>query len=200
MPEGEAIEAGMVSRSIETAQRKVEARNFDIRKQLLEYDDVANDQRREIYRLRNDILEAESVADMVANLRRGHFTDLFRGFVPAESVEEQWNIDGLAKALSDDWQIELPLRQWLETEEKLTDDELLARVLKAADESYAAKVALVGVESFGNFESCCRSSTSTGASTWPPSTICARGSTCAATPRSSRSRSTSARRSSCSAR
>jgi preprotein translocase subunit SecA len=152
MPEGEAIEAGMVSRSIETAQRKVEARNFDIRKQLLEYDDVANDQRREIYRLRNDILEAESVADMVANLRRGHFTDLFRGFVPAESVEEQWNIDGLAKALSDDWQIELPLRQWLETEEKLTDDELLARVLKAADESYAAKVALVGVESFGNFE------------------------------------------------
>ena len=152
MPEGEAIEAGMVSRSIETAQRKVEARNFDIRKQLLEYDDVANDQRREIYRLRNDILEAESVADMVANLRRGHFTDLFRSFVPAESVEEQWNIDGLAKALADDWQIELPLRQWLETEEKLTDEELLSRVLQAADDSYAAKVSQVGAESFGNFE------------------------------------------------
>jgi len=152
MPEGEAIEAGMVSRSIETAQRKVEARNFDIRKQLLEYDDVANDQRREIYRLRNDILEAESVADMVANLRRGHFTDLFRSFVPAESVEEQWNIDGLAKGLADDWQIELPLRQWLETEEKLTDEELLSRVLQAADDSYAAKVSQVGAESFGNFE------------------------------------------------
>jgi preprotein translocase subunit SecA len=152
MPEGEAIEAGMVSRSIETAQRKVEARNFDIRKQLLEYDDVANDQRREIYRLRNDILEAESVADMVTNLRRGHFTDLFRSFVPAESVEEQWDIDGLAKALVDDWQIDLPLRHWLETEEKLSDDELLERVLKAADEAYAAKVSLVGAESFNNFE------------------------------------------------
>jgi preprotein translocase subunit SecA len=152
MPEGEAIEAGMVSRSIETAQRKVEARNFDIRKQLLEYDDVANDQRREIYRLRNDILEAESVADMVTNLRRGHFTDLFRSFVPAESVEEQWDIDGLAKALVDDWQIDLPLRHWLETEEKLADDELLERVLKAADEAYAAKVSQVGAESFNNFE------------------------------------------------
>jgi len=152
MPEGEAIEAGMVSRSIETAQRKVEARNFDIRKQLLEYDDVANDQRREIYRLRNEILEAESVADMVANLRRGHFTDLFRSFVPEQSVEEQWDIDGLAKALADDWQIELPLRQWLETEEKLTDEELLERVLKAADETYSAKVGLVGAEAFGNFE------------------------------------------------
>ena len=152
MPEGEAIEAGMVSRSIETAQRKVEARNFDIRKQLLEYDDVANDQRREIYRLRNDILEAESVADMVANLRHGHFTDLFRGFVPAESVEEQWDIDGLAKALADDWHIELPLRQWVDSEENLTDEQLLERVLKAADDAYAAKVSLVGGESFGNFE------------------------------------------------
>jgi preprotein translocase subunit SecA len=152
MPEGEAIEAGMVSRSIETAQRKVEARNFDIRKQLLEYDDVANDQRREIYRLRNDILEADSVADMVANLRRGHFTDLFRSFVPAESVEEQWDIAGLGKALADDWQIDLPLRQWLETEENLTDETLLERVLKAAEEAYAAKVGLVGAEPFGNFE------------------------------------------------
>jgi preprotein translocase subunit SecA len=152
MPEGEAIEAGMVSRSIETAQRKVEARNFDIRKQLLEYDDVANDQRREIYRLRNDILEAEGVADMVVNLRHGHFTDLFRGFVPAESVEEQWDIDGLAKALSDDWQIELPLRQWVDSEENLNDEQLLERVLKAADDAYAAKVSLVGAETFGNFE------------------------------------------------
>jgi preprotein translocase subunit SecA len=152
MPEGEAIEAGMVSRSIETAQRKVEARNFDIRKQLLEYDDVANDQRREIYRLRNDILEADSVADMVANLRHGHFTDLFRSFVPAESVEEQWDIDGLAKALADDWQIGLPLRQWVDSEESLTDEQLLERVLKAADDAYAAKVSQVGAESFGNFE------------------------------------------------
>ena len=152
MPEGEAIEAGMVSRSIETAQRKVEARNFDIRKQLLEYDDVANDQRREIYRLRNDILEAESVADMVGNLRRGHFSDLFRSFVPAESVEEQWDIEGLTKALADDWQIELPLRQWVDQAETMSDEDLLAQVLKAADEAYEAKISVVGREPFSSFE------------------------------------------------
>jgi len=152
LPEGEAIEAGMVSRSIESAQRKVEARNFDIRKQLLEYDDVANDQRREIYRLRNEILEATNVSEMVANLRRGFFTDLFRTFVPAESVEEQWDIDGLAKTLADDWQINLPIRQWLETEEKITDEDILQRVLTAADEAYAAKVSQVGAEAFAGFE------------------------------------------------
>jgi preprotein translocase subunit SecA len=152
MPEGEAIEAGMVTRSIETAQRKVEARNFDIRKQLLEYDDVANDQRREIYRLRNDILEAEDISAMVTNLRQGHFTDLFRSFVPAESVEEQWDVDGLTRALAADWQINLPLKQWLETEDNLSDADLLARVLKAADEAYQAKVSLVGKEIFAGFE------------------------------------------------
>ncbi|MFN3566740.1 MAG: preprotein translocase subunit SecA, partial [Burkholderiaceae bacterium] len=152
LPEGEAIEAGMVSRSIESAQRKVEARNFDIRKQLLEYDDVANDQRREIYRLRNDILEATNISEMVANLRRGFFTDLFRTYVPAESVEEQWDIDGLTKTLADDWQINLPIRQWLETEEKISDEDILQRVLAAADDAYAAKVSQVGVDAFSGFE------------------------------------------------
>ncbi|MGE5337218.1 MAG: preprotein translocase subunit SecA [Gemmatimonadota bacterium] len=151
LPEGEAIEAGMVTRSIESAQRKVEARNFDIRKQLLEYDDVANDQRREIYRLRNEILEAKETREMVDGLRRGYFSDMFREFVPTESVEEQWNIDGLTKALADDWQIELPLRQWLDAED-LGDEELLERILKATDEAYAAKVTLVGEEAFGGFE------------------------------------------------
>jgi preprotein translocase subunit SecA len=152
MPEGEAIEAGMVSRSIETAQRKVEARNFDIRKQLLEYDDVANDQRREIYRLRNDILESQDVSDMVGNLRRGHFEDLFRAHVPAEAVVEQWDLDGLQKTLADDWQINLPLKQWVEADDSLTDEQLLERVTKAADEAYAAKVGLVGQENFSSFE------------------------------------------------
>jgi preprotein translocase subunit SecA len=151
LPEGEAIEAGMVTRSIESAQRKVEARNFDIRKQLLEYDDVANDQRREIYRLRNEILEAQDMHGMVEGLRRGYFTDMFREFVPAESVEEQWNIDGLARTLAADWQIDLPLKQWLEAED-LDDEEMLERILTAVDEAYAAKVALVGSEVFGGFE------------------------------------------------
>jgi preprotein translocase subunit SecA len=152
LPEGEAIEAGMVTRSIESAQRKVEARNFDIRKQLLEYDDVANDQRREIYRLRNEILEAADVGEMVANLRRGYFADLVRSFVPAESVEEQWDIDGLAAALAADWQINLPLNQWLQTEESLTDEVIVERVVKAADEAYGAKLSLVGREVFAGFE------------------------------------------------
>ena len=152
MPEGEAIEAGMVSRSIETAQRKVEARNFDIRKQLLEYDDVANDQRREIYRLRNEILEATDISEMVTNLRHGYFTELFRAYVPAEAVVEQWDLDGLQNVLADDWKINLPLKQWVEADDNLSDEDLLARVLKAADEAYEAKVSLVGKESFASFE------------------------------------------------
>jgi preprotein translocase subunit SecA len=152
LPEGEAIEAGMVTRSIESAQRKVEARNFDIRKQLLEYDDVANDQRREIYRLRNEILESAEMEPMVDGLRRGFFSELFRSYVPEESVEDQWDVDGLTKALADDWQINLPIRQWLDTEAKIDDEVLRERVLKAADETYAAKVAQVGKEAFVGFE------------------------------------------------
>jgi preprotein translocase subunit SecA len=103
MPEGEPIEAGIVTRSIESAQRKVEGRNFDIRKQLLKYDDVANDQRKVIYQQRNDVLEAQDVGDMVANLRESVLTDLFREYVPAESMEEQWDIAGLEQRLRDDW-------------------------------------------------------------------------------------------------
>jgi len=152
LPEGEAIEAGMVTRSIESAQRKVEARNFDIRKQLLEYDDVANDQRREIYRLRNEILETEDTAEMVRSLRRGYFTDMFRSFVPAESVEEQWDVNGLQVALAGDWQIELPLKAMLDESESMNDEELLERVLKETDEAYDSKVAIVGREAFTGFE------------------------------------------------
>ncbi len=152
LPEGEAIEAGMVTRSIESAQRKVEARNFDIRKQLLEYDDVANDQRREIYRLRNDILETDNTGEMITNLRTGYFTDMFRAHVPSESVEEQWDIAGLEAALANDWQLHVPLKGALESNDSLTDEDLLSRVLKAADESYEAKVAIVGRDSFSGFE------------------------------------------------
>jgi preprotein translocase subunit SecA len=152
LPEGEAIEAGMVTRSIESAQRKVEARNFDIRKQLLEYDDVANDQRREIYRLRNDILETNDTAEMVTNLRHGFFTDMFRSFVPADSVEEQWDLASLEKALADDWQLHVPLKTTLDQADTITDADLLALVLKAADEAYDAKVSIVGREPFSSFE------------------------------------------------
>ncbi len=152
MPEGEAIEAGMVTRSIETAQRKVEARNFDIRKQLLDYDDVSNDQRKEIYRLRNEILEATDVSDMVANLRHGFFTDLVRSFIPPDAMEESWNVAGLERALADDWQVLLALAQMLEQESQLNDADVVNRVLAAADAAYDAKLAAVDRSAFTGFE------------------------------------------------
>ncbi|MPS29118.1 preprotein translocase subunit SecA [Pigmentiphaga sp.] len=152
LPEGEPIEAGMVTRSIESAQRKVEARNFDIRKQLLEYDDVANDQRKVIYTQRNEVLEAPSIADVVANLREATFTETFRGYVPEDSVEEQWDVPGLQKTLELEWQVELPLASMVEAEPNLTDDDLLERVIKASNDAYDAKVTLVGTEMWGQFE------------------------------------------------
>jgi len=150
LPDGEAIEAGMVTRSIESAQRKVEARNFDIRKQLLEYDDVANDQRKVIYQQRNELLESADTQAFIDSLRHGMFTDLFRQHVPPESVEEQWDVPGLQKILADDWGLQVPLESMLSTE--ASDEDLLAAVLKAADEHYNAKVALVGREGFERFE------------------------------------------------
>ncbi|WP_034296714.1 preprotein translocase subunit SecA [Herbaspirillum sp. RV1423] len=152
MPEGEPIEAGIVSRSIESAQRKVEARNFDIRKQLLEYDDVANDQRKVIYQQRNELLEATDMSEMITSLREGVFTDLFRTHVPEESVEEQWDIPALEAALSSEWQLAVPLQATLEAEPNLTDEELLERVLSAARSAYDAKVETVGKEAFSGFE------------------------------------------------
>jgi preprotein translocase subunit SecA len=152
MPEGEAIEAGMVTRSIETAQRKVEARNFDIRKQLLEYDDVANEQRKEIYRLRSDVLESADPSEMVTNLRHGFFTDLFRSFVPEDTIEEQWDIASLERTLKDDWQIDLPIKQWLDEEKDATDTVLLERILKATDQHYEAKRAMVDPAMFVGLE------------------------------------------------
>ena len=152
MPEGEAIEAGMVSRSIENAQRKVEARNFDIRKQLLEYDDVSNDQRKVIYGQRNELLEATDISDTIADMRHGVLTDVLRNYVPAESVEEQWDIATLEQELARDWQIELPLAKMLADEPDLSDDDLLERLLSRADEIYNTKVALVGREAFSSFE------------------------------------------------
>ncbi|WP_282163528.1 preprotein translocase subunit SecA [Turicimonas muris] len=152
LPEGEAIEAGIVSRSIESAQRKVESRNFDIRKQLLEYDDVANDQRREIYVLRNEILENKDVSGPVKELRDGFFTSLFRSYVPEDTVEEQWDLDGLEKVLKEEWNLDLPLKATLEKSESSDDQELLDMVIKASNEVYDGKVALVGKEAWQEFE------------------------------------------------
>ena len=152
MPEGEPIEHRMVSRSLESAQRKVEARNFDIRKQLLEYDDVANDQRKTIYALRNELLESEDVSPRIADLRAGVVADLFRQFVPEESVEEQWDIAGLETAVKAELGLELPLRAWLEKEPELGDEALLERITARADEDYKAKVPVGAEASFRQYE------------------------------------------------
>lgn len=152
MPDGEAIEAGIVTRSIESAQRKVEARNFDIRKQLLEYDDVANDQRKVIYQQRNDIMDAGSLQGQIESLREGCFTDLARQYVPAESVEEQWDIAGLEKVLLDEWQISLPLAGELESATAITDEDILEKVIAAANVAFADKVEKIGQENFTQFE------------------------------------------------
>ncbi|MFZ6814059.1 preprotein translocase subunit SecA [Undibacterium sp. Rencai35W] len=152
MPEGEPIEAGIVSRSIESAQRKVEARNFDVRKQLLEYDDVANDQRKVIYQQRNELLEAQDMSELISSLRAGMFYDVVRAHVPAESVEEQWDIPALQSVLASEWALDIPLASMLEAEPNLNDEDILERVQKAADAAYEAKVALVGKDAFAGFE------------------------------------------------
>ena len=141
MPEGEPIEHSLVTRSIESAQRKVEAHNFDIRKQLLEYDNVANDQRREIYHLRNSILESQDVSDQIAALREGVVTDFFRAHVPEESMEEQWDVPGLEKVYTAELRLELPLSKWLESDPGLDDAALLKRTIDEAHAAYARKMA-----------------------------------------------------------
>ncbi|HEY9237499.1 MAG TPA: preprotein translocase subunit SecA [Burkholderiaceae bacterium] len=151
MPDGEAIEAGIVSRSIESAQRKVEARNFDVRKQLLEYDDVSNDQRKVIYQQRNDILEAQSLAAQIASLRQSTMSDVVRTYVPADSVEEQWDLAGLEKVLADEWHVVLPLRAEVESSASITDEEIVEKVSAAADAAFDAKVERVGLEQFTPF-------------------------------------------------
>lgn len=151
MPEGEAIEAGIVSRSIESAQRKVEARNFDVRKQLLEYDDVSNDQRKVIYQQRNEILEAQALVEQITNLRKGAMTDVVRGFVPAESVEEQWDLPGLERVLREEWQLEVPLQALVQASDSVTDEDVLEKVLAAADAAFQAKLDIVGAEQFTPF-------------------------------------------------
>jgi preprotein translocase subunit SecA len=152
MPEGEAIEAGIVSRSIEGAQRKVEARNFDMRKQLLEYDDVSNDQRKVIYQQRNDILDASELSGQIKSLREGCFADIVRQYVPAHSVEEQWDIPALQNALANDWQIEMDLATLVEKSESITDEDILEKVVTAAHARFDEKVEQIGQENFTQFE------------------------------------------------
>nr|WP_294866103.1 preprotein translocase subunit SecA [uncultured Pseudogulbenkiania sp.] len=152
MPVGEAIEHPWVSRSIENAQRKVEGRNFDIRKQLLEYDDVANDQRKVIYQQRNEILDEEDVSAIVTNMREGVLSDLVDLHLPPESMEEQWDLPGLEKTLESEYQLEAPVADWLKAEPNLDIPEIRERIIKQAEAIYQAKVELAGEPAMRQFE------------------------------------------------
>jgi len=152
MPEGEPIEHTIVNRSIAKAQTRVESRNFDIRKQLLEYDDVANDQRRVIYQQRNELLETDDVSETIRNMIEGQIEDTVRLSIPPESVEEQWDIPGLKSTLAADYQLEVPFDEWLKAEPELSDDNVRERVREAAKKQYEAKLELVGPEMFHKFE------------------------------------------------
>ena len=151
LEEGVAIESKMLTRMIESAQRKVEGRNYDIRKQLLEFDDVQNDQRHEIYGLRNEILESSDCSEMVKNLREGYFRDLFRSFVPADTVEEQWDLAGLTAKLTNDFGIEIDLQKMLDASDSTTDEDLLEALVAKVNELYGAKETLVGHDAFTAF-------------------------------------------------
>ena len=152
MPEGEAIEHPWVTRAIENAQRKVEARNFDIRKQLLEYDDVANDQRGVIYQQRNELLESHNISDTITAMRGDVLDHLVGLHIPPESVEEQWDVPGLEKALASEYQLQLPLQEWLEKESELHEENLGQRVTEIANEHYQGKVDKVGVDIMHQYE------------------------------------------------
>ena len=152
MPEGEAIEHGMVTRSLESAQRKVEQRNFDIRKQLLEFDDVSNDQRKVIYQQRNELLESAEISDTITAMRQGVLHDTFRLYVPLDSVEEQWDLPALETALEGEYSLKLPVTQWAKDEPNIDDDALLDRIIKAADAQYADKIEHVDPTAWHQFE------------------------------------------------
>ena len=152
MPDGEPIEHPIVNRSIAKAQNRVEARNFDIRKQLLEYDDVSNDQRRVIYQQRNELLEGDDVAETVRNMVRGQVEDLVKRHVPPDSVEEQWDIAGLEASLAGDYQISAPVGEWVSNEAELNDETLRERLGELGIESWKAREASIGTELMRQFE------------------------------------------------
>ena len=152
MAEGEAIEHPWVSKAIENAQRKVEAHNFDIRKQLLEYDDVANDQRKVIYQQRDDLLRAGNIAEAIKNMRLDVVEDVFRAHIPVNSMEEQWKVSELEQTLSNEFGIVLPIQNWLDDDEQIDDGLILERIVEHFEQEYQAKVDLLGGEIFSRYE------------------------------------------------
>ncbi len=152
MQEGEAIEHPWVTKAIENAQRKVEGHNFDIRKQLLEYDDVANDQRKVIYQQRNELMEADDISDTIKALREEVLNEVIDQYIPPQSLEEQWDVPGLEKALEQEFALRLPIARWLEEDDSLHEETLRQRILEALEQAYAEKEALAGAAVMRDFE------------------------------------------------
>ena len=152
MPEGEAIEHSWVTRAIENAQRKVEARNFDMRKQILEYDDVANDQRKVIYQQRRELLESMDISETIHGMRDGVLEDTISQYIPPHSMEELWDVPALEKLLAAEFRLELPLVQWLEQDKQLNEEGLRARIREQAQQQYHAKVEVVSAEAMHHYE------------------------------------------------
>jgi preprotein translocase subunit SecA len=146
MKEGEAIEHPWVNKAIENAQRKVEGRNFDIRKQLLEYDDVANDQRKVVYEQRNELMDSEDISEAIASLREEVLNELIDSYIPPQSIEEQWDVAGLEEALKERFDLDLPLQQWLDEDDHLHEEPLRRRILEELEKTYQEKVAMAGEE------------------------------------------------------
>ncbi|WMN63258.1 preprotein translocase subunit SecA [Vibrio parahaemolyticus] len=152
MEEGEAIESKMLSRSIEKAQRKVEGRNFDIRKQLLEYDDVANDQRKVVYELRDELMNVDDISDMIEQNREDVLTVIIDEYIPPQSLEDMWDVEGLQERLKADFDLDAPIKQWLEEDDKLYEEALREKIISLAVEVYKAKEEVVGAQVLRNFE------------------------------------------------
>ncbi|MGV8991485.1 MAG: preprotein translocase subunit SecA [Thiobacillus sp.] len=152
MPEGEAIEHPWVTRAIENAQRKVEQRNFDIRKQLLEYDDVSNDQRKVVYEQRNELLASEDIGDTIRAMRDSVLSDAIDLYIAPGSMDEQWDVTGLEKALGSQYALDLPLQQWLDEDKTLNEESLRKKIMSAADAAHAEKEAMAGAEGLRQFE------------------------------------------------
>ncbi|MFK4753232.1 preprotein translocase subunit SecA [Oceanobacter antarcticus] len=152
MKDGESIEHKMVTNAVEKAQRKVEGRNFDIRKQLLEYDDVANDQRRVVYEQRNDLMAMEDIGDIITTIRKDVMEDAVSDYIAPQSLEEQWDIAGLEAHLSAEFNVELPIQQWLDAEDKLYEETLRERIADTVEQAYKDKEASVGRETLRIFE------------------------------------------------
>jgi preprotein translocase subunit SecA len=152
MKPGEAIEHPWVTKAIANAQRKVESRNFDIRKQLLEYDDVANDQRRAIYSQRNELLDVSDVSETISSIREDVFKTTLDTFIPPQSLEEMWDVKGLQERLKNDFDLDMPVAEWLDKEPELHEETLRERIMQHAKEQYLRKEEVVGVEMMRNFE------------------------------------------------